>query len=180
MAYTVFESINMASTKGAARIYDAVATTDVENGTFGYLNGLATNENNTYNFVKGAATGKEIVVADNPAWDSDTCKRTNQRRDKYIIKAGERFRARVIKRGDVFGISIDGATSTTQSAMAKNAFVTIDATTGKLVAKTSTTSGAAMEGTVEGERLMGGVIQTTAHNYGYSAKLYKVRVTTLA
>lgn len=178
--YNVFESTLMASTVGAERIYDAVCTTDVENGTFGYLNGLATGEDVTYNFVKGTATGKQIVVADNPAWDVDTCRITNQRRDKYIIPAGTRFRARVIKKGDVFATAIEGVTSATQSAMAKNAYVTIDATTGKLVAKASATSGAAMEGTVERERMVGGVINTTAHNYGYTTKMFEVRVTTLA
>ena len=51
MAYTVFESTNMASTKYAERIFDAVSTEDIENGTFGYLDGLADGEDVTYNFV---------------------------------------------------------------------------------------------------------------------------------
>ena len=38
--YTVFESVNMKSTHYAERIFDAVATEDIENGTFGYLDGL--------------------------------------------------------------------------------------------------------------------------------------------
>ena len=40
MAYCVFESTNMGTTKYAERIFDAVFTEDVENGTFGYLDGL--------------------------------------------------------------------------------------------------------------------------------------------
>ena len=114
MAYTVFESTNMASTKYAERIFDAVAATDIEVGTFGYLDGLATGEVNTYNFVKGTKSGLtigDIVVVDNPVWTEDTSRITNQRKDKFIIPAGTRFRARVVRKNDEFAESIDGFTS---------------------------------------------------------------------
>ena len=62
--YTVFESTNMGSTHYAERIFDAVATTDVENGTFGYLDGLADGESNIYKFVAGTKEGEPVVVVD--------------------------------------------------------------------------------------------------------------------
>lgn len=179
MAYTVFESVNMKSTRGAEFILDAVAATDIENGTFGYLNGLADNETNTYNFVKGTAAGKQVVVADNPAWDEDTCRKTNQRKDKYIIPAGTRFRVRVVAMGDVFGITIDGVTSASQAKMLKNAFVTIDAS-GKLVAKDATTASAIMEAVVERVRPVGGTLVTAAHTYGHKYDMYECKVNVLA
>lgn len=79
--YTVFESVNMKSTHYAERIFDAVATEDIENGTFGYLDGLDDGEDVIYKFVKGSATGKQVVVVDQPVWNSDECKITNQRKD---------------------------------------------------------------------------------------------------
>lgn len=182
MAYTVFESVNMKSTRGAEFILDAVAATDIENGTFGYLNGLADNETNTYNFVKGTAAGKQVVVADNPAWDEDTCRKTNQRKDKYIIPAGTRFRVRVVAKGDVFGITIDGVTSGengTQDKMKKGAYVTIDAS-GKLVAKAATTASAIMEAVVERVRPVGGTLVTAAHTYGHKYDMYECKVNVLA
>ena len=179
MAYTVFDSVNMKTTRGAEFILDAVASTDIENGTFGYLNGLATGETNTYNFVKGTASGKQVVVVDNPAWDEDTSRIINQRKDKYIIPAGTRFRVRVVAKGDTFGITIDGVTSASQSAMAANAYVTID-TSGKLVAKATTTADVAMEAVVERVRPVGGTLVTAAHNYGYKYNMYECKVTTLA
>ena len=180
MAYTVFDSVNMASTKYAERIFDAVATTDIENGTFGYLNGLATGEDVTYNFVKGTSAGKEIVVADNPAWDYDTSKKVNQALDKYIIKAGTKFRARVIKLDDEFGISIDGVTAASQAKMDKGAFVTIDSTTGKLVASDTAASTPTFEGEVMRKRKMGNKLVTAGGvDYGKSTMIYEVKVTTL-
>lgn len=186
MAYTVFESVSMGSTHYAERIFDAVATTDIENGTFGYLNGLATGEANTYNFVKGTTSGLkigDIVVVDNPAWTEDTSKITNQRRDKYIIPAGTRFRVRVIKKNDEFGISIDGVTSATQSVVTSvtdfksNAvYVSIDSTTGKLVAATTKPAGTVVVGKIERKRVTGATLVTTAHTYGSKTDIYEIRV----
>lgn len=181
MAYTRFESTNMASTKYAERIFDAVATTDIENGTFGYLNGLADGESVTYNFVKGTKEGAEVVVADNPAWSEDTTKITNQARRNYIIKAGTRFRARVIKKDDEFGITIEGVTPASQAAMKPKAFVTIDGTTGKLVASATAPSGSPIfVGEVMRKRVDGGRLVTAGNvNYGYSADIFEVKVNEL-
>ena len=75
MKHTVFESCNMQSTgHHSKRIFSAVADVDIENGTFGYIDELADEYSHIYKFVKGVAEGKEIVVVDHPAWDTDTTK----------------------------------------------------------------------------------------------------------
>lgn len=186
MAFTVFESTNMGSTKYAERIFDAVATTDIENGTFGYLNGLATGEKVTYNFVAGTKSGLkigDIVVVDQPAWDADTSRITNQRRDKFIIKAGTRFRVRVVKKNDEFAESIDGFTSATQSVVSAvtdftttAVYVSIDATTGKLVAATTKPESGVIIGQIMRKRISGGTLVTTAHTYGYKRDMYETKI----
>lgn len=185
--YNVFDTTNMAAVKFAERIYDAVATTDIENGTFGYLDGLAEGESHTYKFVAGTKAGEQVVVANHPAWDEDTCRMTNQRRDKYIIPAGERFRVYVVKIGDEFGTAIEGITSATRNVVADvtdftaNAvYVTIDAATGKLVASTTSTADAVMEARIMRSRIMGGTLVTSLRNYGYSKKMFTAKVKTLA
>ena len=180
---TVFESTNMASTKYAERIFDAVAATDIENGTFGYLDGLATGETNTYSFVAGTKAGLkagDIVVADNPAWSYDTSKITNQRRDKYIIPAGTRFKVRVVKKNDEFGISAEGITAASKTNLDVDAYLTIDSSTGKLVASTTAASTPIMEAVVMRKRNVGNTLVTTAHTYGYTTTIYEAKITTLA
>ena len=187
MAYTAFESTNMATTKYAERIFDAVAATDIENGTFGYLNGLATGEKVTYNFVAGTTSGLkigDIVVVDQPAWDVDTSRITNQRRDKFVIKAGTRFRVRVVKKNDEFAESIDGFTSATQSVVTAvtnfattAVYTSIDATTGKLVAATTKPQSGVIIGRIMRKRISGGTLVTTAHTYGYKRDMYEIKIT---
>lgn len=184
--YTIFESINMGSTHFAERIFDCVSDEDIENGTFGYMDGLADGESHTYKFVKGTKSGEKVVVADNPAWTEDTSRITNQRRDKYIIPAGTRFRVRVVKVNDEFGISIEGITPATQSVVSSvtdfrdnDVFLTIDAT-GKLIASTSSTADAVMEARIERKRIMGGTLATAANNYGYSKSIFEARIKVLA
>lgn len=178
--YIVFESVNMKSTHYAERIFDAVATVDIENGTFGYLDGLDDNEDVIYKFKKGSATGKQVVVVDQPAWNPDECKITNQRKDNFIIKAGTPFRVRVVAFNDEFAISVDGFTSATQSTADVGKFLTIDATTGKLVVGDSTTSAAKFEATIMRKRIQGATLVTVANTYGYSRTMYEAKVTTLA
>ena len=177
--YTVFESVNMGSTHYAERIFDAVADVDVENGTFGYLDGLAEGETHVYKFVAGTKAGEKVVVADQPVWNEDTCLRSNQRKDKFVITAGTKFRVRVVKVNDEFGITIEGIKDDTQNKMDIGAYLTIDAT-GKLVAKTATTADAVMEAVVERKRMVGGSLTTAAHVYGHSKTMYEARVKTLA
>lgn len=189
MAFNVFESTNMGSTKYAERIFDAVATTDIENGTFGYLDGLADGESVTYKFVAGTKTGLkigDIVVADQPAWDEDTGRITNQRKDKFVIKAGTRFRVRVVKKNDEFATAIEGFTSATQAAVkdvtnftSTAVYASIDATSGKLVAATTKPTGVIV-GRVMRKRLTGATLVTTAANYGYKRDMYEVKVIEVA
>lgn len=184
--YNVFESISMGTTNYAERIFDAVSDVDIENGTFGYLNGLADGESNIYNFAVGTKSGESVVVADQPAWDEDTCRRTNQRRDKFVIKAGTPFRVRVVKVNDEFATAIEGVTAGTQSVVTAvtdftttNVYLTIDNATGKLVASTSSTDDAVMEAKIERKRMTGGTLVTAANTYGYSKPLYEARIKTL-
>ena len=178
--YNIFDSTNMRSTHYGERIFDAVATEDIENGTFGYLDGLATGEKHIYNFKKGTKEGELIVVADNPAWNEDTSRLGNQARDKYIIPAGTAFRVRVVKVTDEFATAIEGVTAASQSAMAVGAFVTIDATTGKLVAAAQKPNGGALVGEVMRTRDLGSVVVTTARTYGRAKTMYTVKVLSLA
>ena len=175
MSYTIYESVNNGSTHYDGKIFDAVATGEIENGTFGYIDGLQTGSDTIYVFKKGTKAGEPVYVVDQPAWDEDNHHRVNQRRDNFTIPAGTPFRVRELKKNDKFGITIDGVTAATQATMDVGKYVTIDASTGKLVASGSA-SGATFEGVVEGKRVLGGTLVTTAHTYGHSAVMYKVRV----
>ena len=136
--HTVFDSVNMASTKYAERIFDCVCDEDVDNGTFGYMGELV--DRNIYKFVKGTKAGEKVLVADQPVWDEDESSVLNQRRNRFYIPAGMPFRARVIKVNDEFGITIEGVSAATQTVvseqsdfMANDVFLTVG-DDGKLVA----------------------------------------------
>ena len=178
--YGVFESVNMFSTRGAERIFDCVSETDVENGVMGYLDGLADNESVVYNFAKGTSAGKEIVVVDQPAWTEDTTYTSNQRKDKFIVPAGTKFRVRVIAFDDEFAINSACVTTATAAALLVGAYLTIDATTGKLVASATAATTPAFEATVMRKRVQGATLVTTANTYGYSRDMFEAKVTTLA
>lgn len=178
--YGVIESTNMKSTRYAERIFDAISTTDIENGTFGFLNGLATNESVVYNFAKGLSAGKEIVVVDQPVWTADTTYTSNQRKDQFIIPAGTKFRVRVIAIDDEFAVNTACATTATVSALTVGAYVTIDASTGELVAYATAATTPVFEGTVMRKRVQGATLVTSANTYGYSRDMYEIKVTTLA
>lgn len=178
--YNVFESTNMASTHYAERIFDAVCDVDVENGTFGYLDGLADGQSHIYNFKAGTKEGAFVVVADQPAWSEDTCRMTNQRKDKFVIEAGVPFRVRVVKVNDEFAIAVEGFTVDTREAANKDKYVTIDATTGKLVVADAPVDDAVMNGKIMRTRTIGSVVTTAIRDYGYARKMYEVKVETLA
>lgn len=177
---TVFESTNMASTKYATRIFDCVATEDIENGTFGYIEELADGYDVVYNFHKGYKAGATVIVADQPAWTEDTCRMTNQRKDKFIIEAGTVFRVREVRKNDEFSISAEGFTPATVENVGVDKYVTIDETTGKLVVGNSAVESAVMNGKIMRKRVMGNTLVTAAHNYGYSRVMYEVKVESLA
>ena len=171
----VFESTNMASTHYAERIFDAICDVDVENGTFGYIEELADGYSHIYNFVAGTKEGAFVVVVDQPVWSEDECRRTNQRKDKFVVEAGTAFRVRVVKERDEFACSEDGFAG--QPEVGK--YVAINAN-GKLVVGDAPVEGAAMNGRIMRTRVMGSTIVTGERKYGYSRKMYEVKVETLA
>lgn len=184
--HAVFESVNMGSTHYAERIFDAVCDTDIDNGTFGYLGGLADGYSNIYKFTVGAKKGESVVVADQPEWTEDTSLTSNQRRDKFFIPAGVPFRVRVVKVNDEFGITIEGVTSDTQSVVTdekdfakNNVFLTVN-TDGKLKAASSTDPEAVMEARIERKRMVGSTIVTDVRTYGHAYEMYEARIKVLA
>ena len=178
--YNVFESTNMATSHYAERIFDAVCDVDVENGTFGYLDGLAENESHIYKFVAGTKKGEFVVVADQPVWTEDTSRMTNQRKDKFVIEAGTPFRVRVVKVRDEFATAIEGFSPATRANADVNKYVTIDAATGKLVVADAPVDGAVMNAKIMRTRMIGSVLVTGVRDYGYSRKMYEVKVESLA
>jgi hypothetical protein len=166
----------MASTHYAERIFDAVAPVDVENGTFGYLDGLAEGFSHIYNFKAGTKAGMFVVVADNPAWSEDTSCRLNQRKDKYIIPAGTPFRVRVVSSHDEFATAAEGFTPATRDNAAVNKYVTIDAATGKLVVTDTPVSNTVMVAKIMRTRVLGGLLSTGIRDYGYTRKMYEIKV----
>lgn len=184
--HTVFESTNMASAHYAERIFDAIAESDVDNGTFGYLDGLADGESNIYKFVHGVKAGEDIVVVDQPAWKEDESRITNQRRDKFFVEDGIPFRVRSVKKRDEFAETIEGFTDDTKTVVTEvddfsetPIYVTIDAS-GKLVASKTKTANADFEATIMRKRKVGAVISTPLRNYGYANDIYEMKITTLA
>lgn len=174
MAYTCFESQNMLSTHYAKRIFDAVCDTPVENGTFGYLDGVVEEGGVIYKFVPGVKEGCEIVVADQPAWTEDTSRMTNQRKDKFRIEANVPFRCRVVAKNDEMGFSTEGFVG--EPVIGK--YVTIDAI-GKLAVADAATE-APMVGKIMRKRQIGSTLVTGVRTYGYARMMYTVKVETLA
>lgn len=174
MPYTVFESTNMASTRGAARIFDCVATEAIENGMVGGLGDLAEGESHIYKFVKGTQADGNYVIVDQPAWTEDTSKITNQRRDNFIVAAGTPFRVRVLVLNDEFGVTKSGFTSDSASKADAGKFVTVDST-GKLKVEDSD-PGTGFRMKIMRKRIAGGTLATAAHNYGSSMEIYELRV----
>lgn len=173
--YTCFESQNMATTHYAKRIFDAVCDAPVENGTFGYLDGVVEEGGVIYKFVPGTKKGCEIVVADQPAWTEDTSRMTNQRKDKFRIEANVPFRCRVVARDDEMGFSAEGFVGTPEI----DKYVTINAN-GKLAVADTATEGAPMVGKIMRKRRIGSTLVTGARTYGYARIMYTVKVETLA
>lgn len=182
--HAVFESVNMAGTKYAERIFDCVCDEDIDNGTFGYMEELV--DRNIYKFVKGVKEGEKVLVAHMPEWDEDETSRLNQRRSHFFIPAGMPFRAYVCKVNDEFGISIEGVSDATQSVvadetdfMANDVFLTVGYD-GKLVASATSSEGALMEARIERKRLHGAKLITPLRQYGSDYAMYEARIKVLA
>ena len=182
--HAVVDSVNMASTKYAERIFDCVADVDLDNGTFGYMGELV--DRNIYKFVPGTKAGEKMLMVDVPVWDEDTSSVLNQKRANFFIPAGTPFRARVVKVNDEFGITIEGVSADTQAVvseqtdfMKNDVFLTVG-NDGKLVASASSTEDAVMEARVERKRLMGAKLVTPLRQYGSDNFMYEARIKTLA
>lgn len=173
--YSVCETTNLRAVHYAERIWDAVADFDVENGMLGHLEDLAEGETHTYNFVKGAKAGKEVVLAHNPEWTEDTTNRLNQRKDKFCIPAGVKFRAFTLKVGDEFALSKEGFTGEPEV----DKYVSIDEK-GKLAVADAPVEGAVMVGKIMRKRQVGSTLVTPLRTYGYARVMYTVKVESLA
>lgn len=172
---TVFESTNMVSSAFGGRIYDCVADEVLENGIVGYIEELAEGESHIFKFVKGTKDGLDPIVVDQPAWDPDESRMTNQRRDRFMIPAGTPFRARRIATHDVFAVTKDGFTPGSQSEVKVGAYVTVDPTTGKFVAQAAA-PGSGSYGKIDRKRMLGETLVTTAHTYGGTMELFEIRI----
>ena len=170
----IIESTNMASTHGAARIFDCVSNEVIENGMVGGLNGLADGMSHVYNFAKGTPENHIHVIVDQPAWSPDTTRIANQRRDKFTVPAGTVFRVRVLAVNDEFGLNIDAFTSDSKDAVKPGAYAVVDAS-GKFKAQAEKPESGSYC-VITRERVMGSTLVTAAHTYGREAKLYELRV----
>lgn len=181
--HTVFETTNVLASRFGKRIFDVVCDDDIDNGTFGYLGEQVEEGSHIYKFKKGFKAGEPVLVAKAPEWDEDTCRITNQRRDKFYIKAGTPFRGFELAKNDEFAITIEGVTAASKAKMKIGAFLTIDADSGKLVAADATAVKAesvpVMEAVVERKRIAGGTLATAAHNYGYTNEMFTARIKVL-
>lgn len=173
--HAVCETTNLRAVHYAERIFDAVCTEDIDNGTFGYLEELETEGGVIYNFVKGTKEGADVVMAHNPEWTEDTSNRLNQRKDKFFIPAGTPFRAFVMKERDEFALSPEGFTG--EPVVDK--FVSIDKE-GKLAVADAPVEGAAMVGKIMRKHQIGSTLVTKVREYGYARMMYTVKVESLA
>lgn len=182
---TVFWSSNLRATHFAERIFDAVCDEVVENGTFGYLEAQV--DSHIYKFVKGFKVGQPVYVASNPEWQYDDSRITSQAKHKFVIEAGVPFRAFGLHKQDEFGISIEGITPATQEMvenekdfMGNNVYLTIDETTGKLVASTKSKEDAVMEARIMRKYITGNTLVTPLRTYGRNSAIYEAKINVLA
>lgn len=175
MIHTVCETSNLRCVHYAERIWDAVADVDVDNGTLGYLDGVAVEGGVIYNFKAGTSEGKAVVLAHNPEWTEDTSRMTNQRKDKFFVPAGIPFRAYTLHEGDEFALSAEGFAGAPEIGK----YVSIDAN-GKLAVADAPVDGAVMVGKIMRKRQIGSTLVTGVRTYGYSRMMYMVKVESLA
>lgn len=169
--HTICETTNLAATKYAERIFDAVADEVIENGTLGHLEDQVEEGSHIYKFVKGVKAGFKTVLAHNPEWKYEYHKLTDYRRDQFAIEAGTPFRAYVLKATDEFALSTVGFEGTP----ATGKFVSVNAD-GKLKVEDSEPADAEFVGHIERVRNMGGQLITAAHTYGDVQQMFTVMV----
>ena len=173
--HAVAETTNVKAVHYAERIWDAVSTEDVDNGTFGYLDGVKTEGGVIYNFVKGTKEGAPVVMAHNPEWTEDTSRMTNQRKDKFFVPAGVAFRAFTLTEGDEVSLSPEGFSGKPEVGK----YVSIDGD-GKLAVADAPVEDAVMVGKIMRKRQIGSTLVTGVRTYGYARMMYTVKVETLA
>lgn len=172
--HVVAETTNLRCVHYAERIWDAVATEDIDNGTFGYLTSPE-DGGVIHAFDKGTKDGAFVVMAHNPEWDEDTSKKTNQRKDKFYIKQGVPFRAYTLHVGDEVSLSKEGFEG--EPVIGK--YVSIN-DNGKLSVTDAPVDGTVMVGKIMRKRQVGSTLVTGVRTYGYSRIMYTVKVESLA
>lgn len=173
--HTVAETTNLRCVHYAERIWDAVATEDIDNGTFGFLNDVNVEGGVIYNFEKGTKDGAFVVMAHNPEWSEDTSRKTNQRKDKFYIESGIPFRAYTLHVGDEVSLSKEGFVG--EPVVGK--YVSVD-TNGKLAVADEAPADAVMVGKIMRKRQIGSTLVTNVREYGYARMMYTVKVESLA
>lgn len=173
--HAVCETTNLRAVHYAERIFDCVCDVDIDNGTIGYMDGLADGYSHIYNFKTGTKEGAVVVLAHNPEWTEDTSRMTNQRKDKFFIPAGTPFRAFVLKETDEFALSPEGF----DGEPAVDKFVSVNEK-GKLTVADKAVEGAVMVGKIMRKRQIGSTLVTGVRTYGYSRMMYTVKVESLA
>ena len=173
--HAVCETTNLRATHYAARIFDCVCDVDIDNGTLGYMDGLAEDYTHIYNFKPGTKKGAVVVLAHNPEWTEDTSRMTNQRKDKFFIPAGTPFRAFVIDAQDEFALSPEGFAGEPEVEK----YVSID-DNGKLAVAEAPVEDAVMVGKIMRKRQIGSTLVTGVRTYGYARMMYTVKVESLA
>lgn len=176
MAHTVCETTSLRAVHYAERIWDGIATEDIDNGTIGYLDGQHEDGGVIYDFVKGVKEGMRPVLVHMPEWSYDTCRMTNQRKDKFFNEAGVPFRCFTLHVGDEFALSEDGFSSAPEVGK----YVVVNAN-GKLdIAGDSAPEGAVMVGKIMRKRQIGSTLVTGVRTYGYARMMYTVKVESMA
>ena len=175
MVHTVCETTNLRAVRYAERIWDGIATEDIDNGTIGYLDGQHEEGGVIYNFVKGTKEGARPVLVHMPEWTEDTSNRLNQRKDKFVNLEGVPFRCFTLHNGDEFALSAEGFAGEPEVGK----YVSVDAN-GKLEVADAPVDGAVMVGKIMRKRQIGDTLVTGVRTYGYSRMMYTVKVESLA
>ena len=115
------------------------------------------------------------MIVDQPVWNPDESRMTNQRRDQFVIPAGTPFRVRELARNDEFGLNKEGFTIGSQAQVKVGAYVTVDTATGKFVAQADK-PGSGSYGKIMRVRKMGETLVTAAHTYGGTMELFEIRI----
>ena len=172
--HAVCETTNLRAVHYAERIWDAVSDVDIDNGTLGYLEDKE-DGGVIYDFKAGTKEGAPVVLVHMPEWTEDTSNRLNQRKDKFVNKAGVPFRAFTLAEGDEFALSTEGFVGAPEIGK----YVSVDAN-GKLAVADAPVEDAVVVGKIMRKRQVGSTLVTGVRTYGYARVMYTVKVESLA